>query len=84
MVTRAQRAPSSPLTTTWSLLCAALCWLLGVQRYGVMAPNPGEPSLEGHREVLCFLDPKMALVTKYFIDSRTMFREARHTEKPGL
>lgn len=49
-----------------------------------MAPNPGELGLEDDRKVLCFLDPKMELVTKYFIHLRTMFREARHAEKPGL
>ena len=40
-----------------------------------MAPSPGELSLEGDREVLCFLDPKTTSITKQFIDLITAIQE---------
>lgn len=46
-----------------------------------MVPNPGELSLEGEREVLCFLGSKMTMIMKYFIDLATVFQEARNTPK---
>lgn len=50
--------------------------LEGVYRHMVVAPNLGELSLEGNQQVLYFLDPKMTLITKYFISSITVFQEA--------
>lgn len=49
-----------------------------------MAPNPGELSLEGDKEVLYFLDPMKTLIIKYFISSKTVFLETRNTQKHGL